>query len=60
MKSTPRHPATKPLIIVAGIACVLLVLAVMAGAGNAIVYTLTALALAGIGGVVYLTQTTKN
>lgn len=54
------HPAKKPLIIAASIACVLLVLAVMAGAGDVVVYPLTALTLAGIGGVVYLTNNAKN
>lgn len=56
MKNTSTHPAKKPLIITAGIACVLLVLAVMGGAGDALVYTLTALAMAGVGAVIYLTQ----
>lgn len=50
----------KPLILVTAILCVALVLAVMAGAGNAVVYPLTALALAGIGGVIYLTNNAKN
>lgn len=54
------HPAKKPLIIAASIACVLLVLAVMGGAGDAVVYPLTALAMAGVGAVIYLTQNAKN
>lgn len=60
MKNTSTHPAKKPLIIVVGLLCVVLVLAVLAGAGDAVVYTLTALAMAGIGGVIYLAQNTKN
>lgn len=50
----------KPLILVTAILCVALVLAVMAGAGNLVVYALTALAMAGIGGVIYLTQNTQE
>lgn len=54
------HPAKKPLILTTAILCIALVLAVMAGAGDVVVYPLTALTLAGIGGVVYLTNNAKN
>lgn len=46
----------KPLIVASIIACSLLVLAVMGGAGDVLVYALTALAMAGVGAVIYLTQ----
>ena len=58
--TTPRHPAKKPLMVTAAIACVVLTLAVMAGAGNVIVYPVAGLALASIGAVIYLTQNAQN
>lgn len=61
MKPTSSpHRAKKPLIIVAAVLCAALTLAVLAGAGDALVYTLTALAMASIGGVIYLVQNTTN
>ena len=54
--TTPRHPAKKPLMIAITVVTLALTLAVLAGAGNAVVYTLAAIAMAGVGAVIYLAQ----
>lgn len=60
MPSTTRHPAKKLLMATAAIACVVLTLAVLFGAGNALVYPIAALALASVGAVIYLVRSDKH
>ncbi|WP_017577201.1 hypothetical protein [Nocardiopsis kunsanensis] len=60
MASTTRHPAKKPLMVVTAVATLCLTVAVLFGAGNAVVYPVAALALASVGAVIYLTQNAKH
>ena len=50
----------KPAMIAAVAACLCLTIAVVLGLGDAVVYTLTALALISVGGLVYLTRHSGN
>jgi len=60
MASTTRHPAKKPLMVVTAVATLCLTVAVLFGAGNAVVYPVAGLALASVGAFIYLTQNAQN
>lgn len=53
-------PKKKPLMIATVTACVLLAGAVLVGAGDLVVYPLALLAVASVGGLIYLTRTSGH
>lgn len=50
----------KPAMIAAVAACLCLTVAVLLGLNDAVVYTLAALALVAVGGLIYLTRRSGN